>query len=231
MITTLLWDVDGTLLNFKAAEKAAIADCFAHFGLPPCTKEMISRYSAINTLYWEQLELGAVEKPKMLVQRFVDFFREYAINCDPQAFNRLYQSQLGEHIVFFPDALETLQKFKGKYKQYAVTNGTETAQRKKLNKSGLDQIFDGIFISDVLGVEKPDTAFFDKVFSAIGTPAKETVLIIGDSLSGDIKGGNNAGIATCWFNPKGLPGKKDINADFEINSLNQVMNIVKHLET
>ncbi len=231
MFTTLLWDVDGTLLDFKAAEKAAIADCFEQFGIPPYTPEMIARYSQINQYYWEQLELGNVEKPKMLVQRFADFFEEYKIPCDPQAFNTLYQSQLGEHVVFFPYALEILQKNKGKYKQYAVTNGTETAQRKKLKKSGLDQVFDGIFISDLLGAEKPDPAFFNQVFDAIGNPPKEEILIIGDSLSGDIKGGNNAGISTCWFNPKGSPKSMDVAIDFEISSLKEVLNIVKHLET
>lgn len=222
MFTTLLWDVDGTLLDFKAAEKAAIADCFAHFGIPPYTPEMIERYSQINQYYWQQLELGTVEKPKMLVQRFADFFEEYGISCDPEAFNQLYQSRLGDHVVFFPYALEILQKNKGKYKQYAVTNGTATAQRKKLKKSGLDQIFDGIFISDLLGAEKPDPAFFNQVFDAIGNPPKEEILIIGDSLSGDIKGGNNARIATCWFNPKGLPKTLDVTVDFEIQSIKDI---------
>lgn len=226
MFTTLLWDVDGTLLDFKAAEKAAIADCFEQFGIPPYTPQMIERYSKINQYYWQQLELGTVEKPKMLVQRFADFFEEYGIDCDPAAFNQLYQSRLGEHVVFFPYALETLQKNKGKYKQYAVTNGTATAQHKKLSKSGLDQIFDGIFISDLLGAEKPDIAFFNQVFDAIGNPKKEEVLIIGDSLSGDMKGGNNAGIATCWFNPKGLPKNLEVTVDFEIASLKELEDII-----
>ncbi len=226
MFTTLLWDVDGTILDFKAAEKAAIADCFAHFGLPPYTPEMMAQYSAINKHYWEQLELGKVEKSQMLVKRFTDFFEEYQIPCDPQAFNTLYQSQLGEHVVFFPYALETLEKNKGKYKQYAVTNGTATAQRKKLKKSGLNKIFDGIFISDLLGAEKPDPAFFNQVFDAIGNPKKEEILIIGDSLSGDIKGGNNANIATCWFNPKGLTKTLNVQVDFEIASLKELEDIL-----
>ncbi len=226
MFTTLLWDVDGTLLDFKATEKAAIADCFEQFGIPPYTPEMIARYSQINQYYWEQLELGKVEKPKMLVQRFADFFEEYRIPCDPHAFNSLYQSQLGEHVVFFPFALEILEKNKGDYKQYAVTNGTATAQKKKLEKSGLNKIFDGIFISDLLGAEKPDPAFFNQVFDAIGNPPKEEILIIGDSLTGDMKGGNLAGISTCWFNPKGLSKSMDVAIDFEIQCLKDLENIL-----
>ncbi len=227
MFTTLLWDVDGTLLDFKVAEKAAIADCFAQFGIPPYTPQMIERYSKINQYYWQQLELGTIEKPKMLVQRFADFFQEYGIDRDPDAFNQLYQSQLGEHVAFFPYALELLQKNQGKVKQYAVTNGTATAQQKKLKKSGLDQIFDGIFISDLLGAEKPDPAFFNQVFNTIGNPPKEEILIIGDSLTGDIKGGNNAGIAACWFNSNGLPNTIGVTVDYEIRSLKELENILK----
>lgn len=226
MFTTLLWDVDGTLLDFKAAEKAAIADCFEQFGIPPYTPEMIERYSKINQYYWQQLELGTVEKPQMLIQRFADFFEEYGIDRDPAAFNQLYQSQLGEHVAFFPHALEVLKANQGKYKQYAVTNGTATAQQKKLKKSGLDRIFDGIFISDLLGAEKPDPAFFSQVFTAIGNPPKEEILIIGDSLTGDIKGGNLSGVATCWFNPKGLSNTAGVTVDYEIRSLKELENIL-----
>ena len=226
MFTTLLWDVDGTVLDFKAAEKAAIADCFAHFSIPPYTPQMIERYSKINKYYWEQLELGTIEKPKMLVKRFEDFFGEYHIDCDAAAFNQLYQLQLGEHVVFFPKVLEKLTKYQGLYKQYAVTNGTAIAQQKKLKLSGLDQIFDGVFISDLLGVEKPDPDFFRQVFNAIGNPPKEQVLIIGDSLTGDIKGGNNAGIATCWFNPNGAENTLGVTVDYQITDFDQLDDIL-----
>ena len=58
MITTILWDVDGTLLDFLAAEKAAIRTLFAEFGFGECTDEAIARYSKINRRYWEKLENG-----------------------------------------------------------------------------------------------------------------------------------------------------------------------------
>ena len=61
----LLWDVDGTLLDFAAAEEAAIRALFSEFGLGICTDEMLSRYSAINKKYWERLERGEMTKPTL----------------------------------------------------------------------------------------------------------------------------------------------------------------------
>ena len=74
MITTILWDVDATLLDFLAAEKAAIKKLFQEFDLGECTDEMIRRYSKINRSYWEQLECGELTKPEVLVGRFREFF-------------------------------------------------------------------------------------------------------------------------------------------------------------
>ena len=73
-ITTVLWDVDGTLLDFIAAEKAAIRKLFREYHLGECTDEMLARYSKINRTYWVKLENGEMTKPEILVGRFRDFF-------------------------------------------------------------------------------------------------------------------------------------------------------------
>ena len=113
-----------------------------------------------------------------------------------EAFNKEYQLRLGETICFCDDSYELMKSFQGKYKQYAVTNGTKIAQDKKLNKSGLIHIFDDVFISEVIGVEKPGVGFFEYVWDKIGHYEKDEIMIVGDSLTSDIKGGNNAGILT-----------------------------------
>ena len=205
MITTILWDVDGTLLDFLAAEKAAMRSLFEEYGLGECSDEKIQRYSQINRKYWERLERGEITKPEVLVGRFVEFFGEEGIDTAiASEFNQKYQLRLGDTIVYCDDSLDIIKSLQGKVKQYVVSNGTVTAQTKKLRLSGLGELMDGIFLSEDLGVEKPNIGFFGKVFEAVGESNKERVLIVGDSLTSDIKGGNNAGIVTCWYNP----GKK-----------------------
>lgn len=227
MIKVILWDVDGTLLDFEAAEKVAINQCFASHDMGQCTEEMLKRYSAINKNYWEALERGELTKPEVLVGRFREFFETEGLPVEKaESFNEEYQVRLGDTVVFCDNAFELVQKYKGQVKQVAVTNGTKVAQDRKLRNSKLDTLFDGIFISDVVGVEKPNVGFFDIVFANIGEYAKDEMLIVGDSLTSDIRGGNNAGILTCWYNPKKMENNKGVNVDFEITNLWEIEQIL-----
>lgn len=227
MIKVLLWDIDGTLLDFHAAEKVAIKKCFEVCNLGECTDEMIARYSKINRKYWEMLERGEITKPQILVGRFEEFFASEGIitDCAPE-FNKEYQVRLGDTICFYDDGYELVKSLKGQVKQYAVTNGTKVAQDRKLTKSGLIELFDDVFISEVVGVEKPGVGFFEKVWESIGKYESDEVMIIGDSLTSDIQGGNNAGILCCWYNPKGAVNDKGVHVDYEIDDLQKVKEIL-----
>lgn len=228
MITTILWDVDGTLLNFLAAEKAAIRSLFEEYHLGVCSDEMLKRYSSINKNYWEMLERGEIEKKALLVGRFRDFFEKEGIDSSLAAeFNEKYQLRLGDTIVYCDDSLEIVKSLRGKVKQYVVSNGTVIAQTKKLRLSGLGELMDGIFLSEELGVEKPSVRFFDQVFAKIGPVDRSEVMIVGDSLTGDIRGGNNAGVLTCWYNPEGTAAKEAVRIDHEIRDLHEVYVLLK----
>ena len=227
MIKVILWDVDGTLLAFKPAEKAAIKKCFEVFGLGECTDEMLGRYSVINKGYWEKLERKEITKQEVLVNRFADFFQSENINTDCAVrFNEEYQKLLGETICFCDNAYELMKSLKGRVKQYAVTNGTKAAQDRKLSKSGLIDIFDEVFISEVVGIEKPDAGFFEHVWEKIGHYEKSEVMIVGDSLTSDMQGGNNAGIVCCWYNPNNEKNTANLRIDYEIGDLQKIRDIV-----
>lgn len=226
-IKVLLWDIDGTILNFEEAEKAAIRKGFQVFGLGECTDEMLKTYSGINKEYWKRLERGEMTKKEILVGRFFDFFEKYRLDTSAApAFNEAYQVNLGDTICFYPNALEAVKELKGKILQCAVTNGTKVAQDRKLKNSGLDKILDEIFISEEIGIEKPGIGFFEKVFEKIGNYDKSEIMIIGDSLTSDMQGGNNAGIVTCWFNPEKTENSTNLRIDYEIDDLGKVMELL-----
>lgn len=227
MIKAILWDIDGTLLDFIAAEKAAIKRLFNEFCLGNCTDEMVDEYSQINKKYWERLERGEITKPQVLVGRFEEFFEKMGIDKRiAEEFNSRYQICLGDTIVFCDNSKEILCELKGKIKQYAVSNGTIIAQNKKLKKSGLDVIFDGIFLSEELGVEKPNQEFFNQVFEKTGLTNTEEIVIVGDSLTSDMLGGFKAGIKTCWYNPENKENTSGIDIDWTIRNLKEIFQII-----
>ncbi len=226
MIKTILWDVDGTLLDFNAAERAAVRTLFSEFGLGECTDTMLARYHEINTVFWQRLERNEVTKKQVLEGRFGQFFNEYGINTDiVPKFNERYQFALGDTIVYRDDSLQIVKALKGKIKQYVVSNGTVAAQTKKLERSKLKEQMDGIFLSEELGVEKPNIAFFNRVFSEIRVEDRSTIMIVGDSLTSDIQGGMNAGIKTCWYNPERNPVPGRYHIDHIISDLHEVIEL------
>lgn len=217
-ITTLLWDVDGTLLDFLAAEKYGMEKCCREIGVE-MDEEMLSVYSAINRSWWEKHERGEVTQKEVFAGRLQELFARYGVAYDDyDRFNEHYQQALGEVAYPMEDSLRLFGELGKHFRQYLVTNGSREAQEAKLRRCGLDKMADGVFISSAVGVQKPTKAFFDHVREKTGYLPEET-MIVGDSLTSDILGGNNAGIVCCWYNPQGASRKEGIRVDHELHSL------------
>lgn len=228
MYKYLLWDIDGTVLDFLASEAYAIKTLFRKYNLGECSDEMLKMYSDINVKYWRMLERNEITKPEVLIGRFHEFFSIIGVDTSvAEAFNNEYQVTLGDHIEFIENAKEMLQLYKGKCVLAGVTNGTKAAQEKKLRMSGLDKIFDAVFISEDVGFEKPNKEYFDFVFESLGITDKKEALIIGDSLIADMKGGYDSGIDTCWYNPQHKPNTLNVSVTYEIDNMNKLSDIVK----
>lgn len=227
MYKYLLWDIDGTVLDFLAAEEYAIKTLFQTYQIGECSDEMLQIYSGINVKYWEALERNEMTKAQILVGRFREFFEKMGIDPElAESFNLDYQRTLGDHVAFVEHAEEMLREEKGRYQLIAVTNGTKVAQTRKLRNSGLDQVFDQVFISEDVGVEKPNAEYFETVFRESGISDKTQVLLIGDSLTSDMKGGETAGIDTCWYNPGHKANTLGIQVTYEIDDLGELEKIL-----
>ena len=225
MIDTLLFDVDGTLLDFEKTERYALMHTFQKFSYSYDT-QMLEYYSRINHALWESFESGRINKNVIFETRFVKLFREYGIEGDGQEFEKAYQNMLANTFFYLGDSLEIMKRLAEKFRLYIVTNGVAHTQRTKLSLSGIEHLVQDIFISEETGFQKPMKEFFDYCASRIPDYNRESTMIIGDSLTSDIKGGNNAGITACWFNPKGLQATGDVWADMEIRELKELEGIL-----
>lgn len=222
----ILWDIDGTLINFHAAEEVCIRDGLKKYGIE-ITDAQFKEYQRINRGYWEALERKEITKPEVYTNRFRDFFQFIGVDhIDPSIFNEAYQNGLAEVVVLEENALEVIRTLSKTHKQYAVTNGSVVAQKGKLSRSGLDKILLEVFISEEIGAEKPDIAFFNRVAEKIPDFKTQEAIIVGDSLTSDMLGGNNAGITCCWYNPKHLKNETEAKVDIEIEKLTDLYRVL-----
>ena len=218
MIKTILIDLDETLLDFTRAEAAALERALTELGAP-YSEAVRQRYHAINAIQWELLEDGVLTREEALVRRFALLLEELDHPADPAALCGHYESYLEAGHWLLPGAREVLEALTRRYAVCAASNGSSAVQRRRLEASGILPYFQDLFISEELGHDKPGPAFFEAAFARIPGFRREETVMVGDSLTSDIRGGRNAGIRTCWYNPKGLPARPDIRPDFQFSSL------------
>ena len=226
MLKTIFLDLDDTLLDFHKAEAAALARALTQLGVDPAPA-VIARYSAINAQQWQLLEEGKFTRDEILTRRFDILFRELGVEVSSALARQTYEGFLGQGHTFVPGAEELLKALARRYDLYLVSNGTAAVQAGRIASAGIAPYFKEIFISETMGLHKPQREFFDACFAAIPGFCRQEALIIGDSLTSDIRGGNNAGIRTCWFNPQGKPRPADIHVDYEVSALSQIPTLLE----
>ena len=227
MLEFLFIDLDNTILDFQHAERAALHQTLPAFGLEP-TEAVCSRYSEINREYWRCLERQELTREQVVVGRFAALFEELGIAVDAVAVARSYEYNLAHagH-QFLPGALETLQQLSQNYKLYMASNGTASVQWVKLEALGIKPYFQDIFISEEMGADKPSPDYFRACFEKIPGFDPKKAMMVGDSLSADIRGGIHAGIATCWVNTLREPPRPDIRPDYEVQYLAELLPILE----
>ena len=228
MIEFLLLDLDDTILDFHKAERIAISKTIREFGVEP-TDEVLARYHVINKWHWEQLEQGKLTRAEVLENRFGVLFDELGVSADKAACARAYEKNLSIGHYFLPGAEEAVERLSKKYRLFLVSNGTASVQKGRMTSANLYRFFEIVFVSQEVGYNKPAKEYFDICFSRIPGFDPQKAIIVGDSLSSDIKGGINAGIRTCWVNPSHAPGREDIIPDYEIEGIHQLEELLESL--
>ena len=200
MLKNIFLDLDDTILNFTAGEAKALSQTLREAGIEP-TEAILDRYHIINTAHWELLEEGRLTRDEVLVQRFEQLFRE-----------------------------QLLKDLSSRYDLYLASNGAAAVQNPRLDDAGLRPYFKGIFISEEMGADKPSKAFFDACFAAIPGFRLEETVMVGDSLTSDIRGGSNAGLRTVWFNPLGKEPRADIRPSYTIHALSELLPLLASMQ-
>ena len=228
MYEFLFLDLDDTILDFHKAERLAIAKTITQFGVEP-TEEVLTLYHHINKAHWEMLERGELTRDEVLVNRFGALFARLGVQVDAPKCAKIYERNLSIGHYFLPGAEEAVEYLSKRYRLFLASNGTAVVQKGRMTSANLYRFFEKVFVSQEIGYNKPSKEYFERCFAQIEGFDKKKAIIVGDSLSSDILGGNNAGIATCWVNPTHAPRKDGIRVDYEIEALSQFPALLEEL--
>ncbi len=221
----LLFDADGTLFDYDRAEAVALKKSFQQFNLPFDVSSS-DTYRQVNSAVWADFEQGKISVTQLRTVRFERLFTALEIDMDAEVFSRAYLNQLGARGDLLPGAEALVEACYGRYQLMIITNGFKDVQRKRLAHTNLGKYFVDIVISDEIGAAKPDSKIFDVAFARMDNPARENVLIIGDSLTSDMQGGLNYGIDTCWYNPQQRPLPSSHPLTYQIQQLAELKAIL-----
>ena len=227
--TTILFDADDTLLDFKKSEKESLTRMLKEYGMP-VNETVASRYSEINASLWREFEKGIITKEDIKRERYSRLFAEFGFDCPVSIMevNRRYLELLSESAYLIDGTVELCSTLKEKgYDLYIITNGIANTQKKRMQISGIDKFFTRMFISETIGSQKPFREFFNFVFDSIPEKDKRKILVVGDSLGSDIKGAVDSGLDCVWFNPKHAVNDRGLKINYEIEKLEELMSIVE----
>ena len=219
----LLFDLDDTIFDFQTAEKAAFTQVFKEYGLR--APDYLHDYQSVSNGLWQQLEQQQISLTQLGNERFHQLFKMHKLSLDAQQFNDTYLRFLGEQPFLIEGAVALFEELQD-IRIAAVSNGFERVQQARIALSPFANKFEELIISETVGHQKPSRAIFDYAFNALQINNKDTVLMIGDSLTSDIKGGQHYGIDTCWFNPNYKANHSEAAPTYEIHHLSELITIL-----
>jgi len=204
-------------MDFGLTEERALTSLFQSYDLPNGFDDYHAEYKAISKVLWDDLEQGRTTLEVLKVERFTRLFSHFSIDIDPEVFGQAYIENLGKEVHLIEGVEEMISRFSD-CRLAILTNGFAIAQHARIGSSILHDSFEAIITSEEAGTQKPQPEIFKYTFEKLQITNKSRVLMIGDSLSSDILGGNNFGIDTCWFNPQKKPNNTSIKPTYEIQS-------------
>jgi len=223
-----LFDADNTLFDYDKAEQNALKIMFEKCGFVGYDETIRTRYRKINDEQWSKYERGEISIEELQTSRFLRLFQEIGVWHDPEDFNEKYLHELGKGAFLIDDAEQICEYIISHGKKiYIVTNGLTATQTSRIKYSSIKNYITDFFISAGVGYQKPHIKYFEYVLANIPQIGKDKMLVIGDSLTADIAGGNNAGIDTCWFNPAGSENSTGIVPTYEIRELGEIKGFVE----
>lgn len=217
-----LFDLDDTLLDFKASERHSFDRTLALLGLEAETAAIFPHYQRENLALWTAFEQGQVDKDWLKVERFRRAFAHGKVDADPHKASTYYLDLLPETVVLVEGAERLCERLAGIGEIGIITNGIEAVQTRRIANAGLGHWLSFVATSETCGHAKPDVRFFEYSAQKFRAFARPEAIIVGDRLDADIAGAGRFGIDSCWFNPQRAERGGDHAPTFEVAHLDEI---------
>jgi len=222
MIKAVLFDVDDTLLDFKECSRTSIIYACKKTGIE-YSDVIYQTFLTENQKLWWRLEKNELTRSDIYARRWNIIFNVLGIDFDGPAFEKIYKGRLNESHIPICGAVEILQYCKSKYITGVASNALYEQQFKRLSDAGMTNYIDHMFLSGIIGIEKPNEGFFAYCVEKLNLKPEE-VLLVGDSITADINGAKKYGIQTCLFDRCHTMDKSV--SDYYINNLLELKDIL-----
>ncbi len=225
----LFFDLDHTLWDFDKNAEETLIELYDVYKLKSLgihsVDEFIAVYTEYNHQLWRDYHNGVITKEQLRASRFKVTFEHFGVDAlnVPHQFEIDYVNICPTKTNLFEGTHEVLSELKNHYQMHIITNGFLESQTMKMERTNIRQYFHEIFVSEVIGLYKPDIALFNHALNVVNANANE-VLMIGDSLEADVLGAKNAGIDQVYFNP--FSNNHDYELTHEISQLKELLNIL-----
>lgn len=222
----ILFDADDTLFDFERSEKEAFRNTMLKFGIDCDDNNYFDIYKELNSVIWKELEKGMITQEQLKIERFKRLKSRIGLSFDEYEFAISYMENLGDCSYLLDGVCELIEELSRKYILSIITNGLTNVQERKIKNSTISKFFQDIVISEEVGISKPDPAIFNYAIQRLGSFSKSEILMVGDSLHSDIKGGINFNIDTCWFNPNKLKNNTDIKPTYKVSNFKELKELL-----
>lgn len=222
----ILFDADDTLFDFERSEKEAFRNTMLKFGIDCDDNNYFDIYKELNSVIWKELEKGMITQEQLKIERFKRLKSRIDLSFDEYEFSISYMKNLGDCSYLLDGVCELIEELGGKYILSIITNGLTNVQERKIKNSTISKFFQDIVISEEVGISKPDPSIFNYAIQRLGSFSKSEILMVGDSLHSDIKGGINFNIDTCWFNPNKLENNTDIKPTYKVSNFKELKKLL-----
>ena len=218
----ILLDADNTLFDFDLAESVALTETLEAFGFP-AREPYLSAYHQSNRGLWNAFERGEIAQESILSGRFQGFLESVDGAGDSVEMNRFYMGALAAQDQLYPGALAFCRELARNYTLAIVTNGVPLVQHGRMDRSPIGEYISGLYVSGDMGYQKPQRDIFDAVLRDLSISDRRRVLMVGDSLSSDIRGAENADIDSLWYNPRKKSLPKGITPTYTVSSFEEAL--------